>query len=130
MTELQKELEIKKKQYNSLYEEDHRKMNENKNLRQQIKDLKKENSSLKKNVKRLQSKSFMKSTITDKLNHIFTKKQIQKILNPHKKKIKWNIEDISLGIGAKSISTKAYRFWLSKITHFQVYQLLEIGHHK
>ena len=114
MTELQKELETQKKQYNSLYEEDHRKMNENKNLRQQIKDLKKENSSLKKNVKRLQSKSFMKSTITDKLNHIFTKKQIHKILNPHKKKIKWNIEDISLGIGAKSISTKAYRFWLSK----------------
>lgn len=51
------------------------------------------------------------------LSNLFTKTQIDMLLNPKKKVYKWQPEDISSAITLRSISPKAYRY-LREEKHF------------
>ena len=80
------------------------------NLKAYIKDT----SRLKKKVKRLQSERHFEEKCVQRLKHIFTGKQVDKLLHPHKKKLMWDMETIAGCISFRSISPKGYRYLYNK----------------
>lgn len=70
-----------------------------------------ENSNLQKQLKRLQkdTKVFVSKRIRDILGSIFSPRQIDKLMNPYKTKIKWSIEDIISAMCLQNLSVKTYR---------------------
>ena len=76
--------EKEKEENETLRELNKMRMEESKNLRNKITDMKRESTELKKTVKRLQSKDHIKSLMEGLLKNIFTPKQIYKILTTSK----------------------------------------------
>ncbi|XP_071634266.1 uncharacterized protein [Temnothorax longispinosus] len=72
----------------------------------------KEINALKIKLKRLEKRTniTIKKKVNEVLKNVFTPKQIERIMYPNKKRVKWNIEDISSAISLRSVSPKAYRY--------------------
>ncbi|XP_077277125.1 uncharacterized protein LOC143905538 [Temnothorax americanus] len=72
----------------------------------------KEINALKIKLKRLEKRTniTIKKKVNKVLKNVFTPKQIERIMYPNKKRVKWNIENISSAISLRSVSPKAYRY--------------------
>ena len=92
-------------------------------MREENNHFKAENKKLQKDVEtlskklRLQEKYLqrrVKEKVYEILSPVFTTGQINKLLNPHKKKIKWSNEDIASAIALRSVTPKGYRYLRKK----------------
>ena len=75
-----------------------------------------EHQKLQKQLKRLQddSRDVIKAKVSEILTNIFSPRQIDKLMNPYKIKIKWTLEDIISAIQLQNVSLKAYRYLRDK----------------
>lgn len=55
--------------------------------------------------------------VADLLNNIFSKTQIEVLLNKKKRVAKWSSDDIASAITLRSISPKAYRYLRDKLNY-------------
>ncbi|XP_057658778.1 uncharacterized protein LOC130895480 isoform X2 [Diorhabda carinulata] len=79
------------------------------NLKEKIKMLEEQREALLRNIDVVKDSAHKK--YQDALATVFTKGQIQKLMDPIKgKKIRWSSEDIASAISLRSVSPKAYRY--------------------
>lgn len=85
--------------------------------------LKKNNDNLIKELNKMTKKMRMQDKMVQKqtkekvyeiLRPVFTIGQIKKLLNPNKKAIKWNSDDIATAIALRSVTPKGYRYLRKK----------------
>jgi hypothetical protein len=68
----------------------------------------------KKDLERKLLDSTPKQHVNNYLSAVFTPGQIKRLLDPSKKRIVWNPEDISAAMSAGSYGARAYHYWRTK----------------
>jgi hypothetical protein len=69
----------------------------------------------KKDLERKLLDSTPKQHVNNYLSAVFTPEQIKRLLDPSKKCIVWNPDDISASMSARSYGARAYHYWRTKL---------------